>query len=74
MGASDMLDGELEGPQTPLAPGASDPEISALLDKLSDMFMEPIFPPSNHVTYNITLLDPNAQPPKPKHYCFSPKE
>ena len=25
MGASDMLDGELEGPQTPLAPGASDP-------------------------------------------------
>ena len=25
MGASDMLDGELEGLQTPLAPGASDP-------------------------------------------------
>ena len=69
-----MLDGEQEGIRTPLAPGASDPYISALLDEFSDMFAEPVFPPSDYITYDITLLDPDAQPPKPKQFSLSPTE
>ena len=69
-----MLDGELKGPQMPLAPGASNPSISALLGKFLDVFKKPVFPPSDHVTHNITLLDPDAQLPKPKQYCLSPSE
>ena len=34
-----MLDAELEGTQTPLAPGASDLQISDLLDEFSDVFV-----------------------------------
>ena len=72
MEASDILDGKLEGPQTPLASGASDPQIFALLDKFSDVFAKLVFLPSDHITHDITLLDPDAQPPKPKQYYLSP--
>ena len=60
--------GRKKGPRTPLAPGTSDPWISALLYEFSDVFKEPVFAPLDCITHNITLLDPDAQPPKPKQY------
>ena len=36
------------------------------------MFKEPIFPSLDCVTHDITLLDPDAPPPRPKQYRLSP--
>ena len=38
------------------------------------MFAEPLFPPLDHVTHDITLLDPDAKLPKPKQYRLSLEE
>ena len=65
--------GRKKGLRTPLAPDASDPWISALLDEFSYVFKEPVFVPSDCITHDITLLDPDAQPPKHKQYRLSPK-
>ena len=45
-----------------------------LFDEFSDVFVEPVFPPLDRITHDITLLDPDAQPPKPKQYRLSPAE
>ena len=45
----------------PLALGASDHIFLFCWTSFSDVFKEPIFPPLDHITHDITLLEPDAQ-------------
>ena len=74
MGASGCLEAEQGGVATPPAPGADHPAIAPLLSEFADVFQDPVFPPADRVTHDISLLDPSDQPPKPKQYRLSPAE
>ena len=65
---------ELQGVEPIVTLGFDNPAIMKLLNKYTNVFANPVFPPSNHLTHDIGIVDNTFKPLKPKPYFLSPDQ